>query len=408
MKQHEYFLFQGNTSSCINLDNSTVTINTTGNKRLYESVYHVLYGYGLPTICICGFLGNVMNLVILAGKRVQHSLRTKERSANIGLITLAIADLSFCVTAFPSTFLPQDMTFSKTGFMLYYGQYCAAVISIFIMTSTWVTVTMSTERYLAICHPLKSRNIITLQRTKWALALVYVLSAVVNIPIFWRYKIHEFQACDRDTVYTIKQQILYGNIDFDHAYRATWAVVGNIIPLALLLILNVALLREIHKSYALRKTMNGVAGMKVHHMNDATKSSNRITILLIAIVVMFLILVAPSEILKHVAYPFGGNLSQNYTYMTIEIITNVMQTINFSANFILYCIINPSFRRTMKEMLCFQYQKVDNTEFCEHSGLDRGSSIRLVNKRINGRSSLRKASSPRVIANVCSTSNVSV
>ncbi len=117
-------------------------VNTTGNKQVYEQVYFVLYGYGLPTICVFGFIGNVMNLIILAGKQAHRSLRKTEQAANVGLISLAVADMCFCITAFPSTFLPKDMVFPNKGFLVYYGCYCAAVINIFIFCSTYLTVTI--------------------------------------------------------------------------------------------------------------------------------------------------------------------------------------------------------------------------------------------------------------------------
>ena len=353
--------------------------------RIYQSVYAILYGYGLPSICVAGFLGNVMNLIIMGGKRTQRSLRKTERSANVGLISLAVADMMFCFTAFPSTFLPQKMEFRHNGFLMYYGCYCAAVINIFIMTSTWITVTMATERYLAICQPLKSRNIISLDRTKLVIVFVYFLSAIINVPVFWRYQIQS-RTCfnitsgKNITTYSIKPQVLYNDERFDHAYRAIWAVVGNFVPLLLLLIFNIALMREIHKSYAMRKQMNGNAGIRSRSANDA-EASHRITVTLVAIVVMFFILVAPSEILKHVAFLIGGNLSDNYTYLTIEIITNVMQTINFSANFILYCIINPTFRRSMKEMFCFQYQQLDGLDASYGGEMERFGSMRMVSFR---------------------------
>ncbi len=370
-------------------------VNTTGNKQLYEDVYHILYGYGLPTICACGFLGNVMNLIILAGKQVQRSLRRMEQSANVGLISLAVADMIFCITAFPSTFLPKDMVFKQRGFLSFYATYCAAVINVFIMTSTWLTVTMSTERYLAICHPLKSRKILTMTRTKVAIIMVYILSALFNLPVFWRYKIDSAMCKDNATYYGVMPQILYNDENFDHAYRAAWAVVGNFIPLLLLLFFNIALMREIHKSYAMRKRMsNGNSSIHHKHHSNDTEASNRITITLISIVVMFFTLVAPSEILKHVAYLFGTNLSRNYTYLTIEIVTNVMQTINFSANFILYCIINPSFRKTMKEMFCFQYQKI-KTDGLEASIME--TTMRDRDRYSSVRVSSMHASSPQTV-----------
>ena len=340
-----------------------VVVNITGNRALYQSVYNILYGYGLPIFCVFGFLGNFMNLIILAKKQAHRTLRRAEASVNISLIALAVADMNFCISAFPSTFLPLDMIFHNKGFFLYYGCYCAAVINIFIMTSTWITVAMSIERYLAICHPLKSRTILSPTRTKTVIVLVYVFSMIFNTPMFWRYTITELH-CGSDglllnkTMYSIRPQVLYQNEHVEHGYRAAWAVVGNFVPLFLLLILNIALMREIHKSYVMRKRMNCTAS---HHSTDSD-SNNRITITLVSIVVMFFVLVAPSEALKHLAYLFGNDLANNYTYLTIEIITNVMQTINFSANFILYCIISPSFRRTMKQVFCFKYQRINTTD----------------------------------------------
>ena len=256
---------------------------------------------------------------------------------------------------------------------------------------------MSTERYLAICHPLKSRKLLTLQRTKVAIVVVYIISALFNIPVFWRFHITE-DICNGSYIYSIQQRILYNSETFDHAYRAIWAVFGNFIPLLLLLIFNICLMREIHKSYAMRKIMKG--NSSVHSQNDHD-ASNRVTMTLVAIVIMFFILVSPSEVLKHIAFLFGSDLSTNYTYLTIEIVTNVMQTINFSANFILYVLINPSFRKTMREMFCFQYQKLKSDGYTGYTDATMGdqplrerfSSLRLSTHTASTHGS--RANSPR-------------
>ncbi len=52
-----------------------INITYSRSQAVYESVYFYLYGYGLPTICLCGFLGNVINIIILASKQTLISLR---------------------------------------------------------------------------------------------------------------------------------------------------------------------------------------------------------------------------------------------------------------------------------------------------------------------------------------------
>ena len=316
-------------------------------KAIYTAIYHWFYRFGLPAVCMCGFLGNVLNLIILTGKGIQRALRMTERSANTGLVALATSDLMFCALAFPSTFLPENQRYSSRGFLLYYGLYCAALINVFIMYSTWLTVVMATERYLAICFPLKARKILSVHRSRVAIILTFCFSVATNIPVFWRYtyKVHH---CANETFYSLIMVELFDSASFDHAYRTIWATIGNFIPLVLLVFFNYCLIREIHRSYAQRKEF-AKSSFRGH---ADTETNHRVTMTLISIVVMFLVLVAPSEVVKHIAKLANKNIEENYTYLTIEVITNVMQTINFSANFILYCCINPSFRRTMRHMFC--------------------------------------------------------
>ncbi|PVD20521.1 hypothetical protein C0Q70_18677 [Pomacea canaliculata] len=402
---------------CLNLtENDNHTLGGERAQELFEEVSHVIYGFMLPAICVFGMVGNVLNLTILTRRKLQKSFRTLEQAANLCLISLAVSDLMFCIFAFPTMFLPKNDLYDSKGLLLTYRVYNTAVINVFIMISTWLTVAMSLERYLAICHPLRQDLYLTTRRIKIVIVLTYILSFVFNIPVLWRYEVQEvcpqvlaakarvqmntaLQASssygvneervgigvlgvdnktrvgiaspmERHTMTNLSngvplllstptmatlaelayihfrpiQVFLWDSSQLDTVYRSLWALVGNLIPLVLLIYFNVCLCRKIYRSYKMRQKF------KQEHHNRQDNSSHVITVTLVAIVLMFLILVAPSEIVIHAARI--TNTNNSYTYMTVEAVMNFMQGINFSVNFILYCIISPYFRKTLKYIFC--------------------------------------------------------
>ena len=140
--------------------------------------------------------------------------------------------------------------------------------------------------------------------------------------------------------FTVEQIKIGGSDAVDNVYRWAWAVAGNFIPLILLFYFNVCLWWKIYLSYKMRR--------QFHRPHQATRSSHILTITLVAIVVMFFILVAPSETVLALK---NAITMEKATGDAIEHILNLMQTINFSVNFILYCIISPYFRKTLKYIL---------------------------------------------------------
>ena len=343
---------------CNKIDNST---SVSPESQLLTEVSLVIYGYVLPLVCMFGIVGNILNLAILTRRKLQKSFKTLEQAANVCLIALALSDFMFCLFAFPTTFLPSNDLFEEKGFLLYYRIYCTGFINIFILTSTWLTVTMSVERYLAICHPFKNTFFLTIKRTKVIIVIVYILSIIFNIPVFWRYDLTEVTCDNKSTVLFQPMSVPLGHsATFESIYRVLWAIVGNIVPLVLLVGFNILLCRKIHKSYKFRQKF------RQEDQQPQSDPGQTLTITLVVIVVMFLILVAPSEMVMHAGQiSHSGN---NPTFKTIEVIFNFMQSVNFSLNFVLYCIISSYFRRTLKYiLLCRWYFRRRNNYYLEVS-----------------------------------------
>ena len=134
----------------------------------------------------------------------------------------------------------------------------------------------------------------------------------------------------------------YYEHNFKHAYRVTWAVLGAFIPVIILTFCNIRLIVEVSRS-------------KARYSADRGKyTASRITIILITIIVLHVLLVFPSLFLAFLIDFYANRVNKVgfLRFTTALVITNVMQTINFAINFIMYCVISKTFRENVKGRTC--------------------------------------------------------
>lgn len=303
----------------------------------------------LPVTLIFGLFGNILNLVILTRKSLENTMDLMEKSVHLGLVVLAVSDLSFCVVALPRSFLPAKMLYTSDDslFLLYYQTYYEAVVNIFIMSSTWLTVVMAVGRYLAICHPLHARGFVDLQSTRAALVVVFIFSVLFNLPMFWRYTVIQQKCAAICICSTLSVTDLFRNATFRHAYFLSGTIVGVFIPVVVLAFSNICLIRALRQSQRMRR--------RYRANQPSNASSDRLTPTLIAIVVLFFTLTLPSHFFKLVRDMVIWNTGNDYSYhvhITGTVITNFMMAANFAVNFVLYCVINVHFRKTVYRLFC--------------------------------------------------------
>ena len=323
---------------------------------------------GLPMVCIFGILGNILNLLVLTQKQLQSSMDRLEKSAHLGLVALAVSDMMFCTLALPLAFLPKPSAYlGLTSLLtLSYSVYHQPLLNIFLFSSTWLTVVMATGRYLAICHPLHVRGFINLKGTRAAICLVFLFSVLINLPQFWQHYISS-EPCPiapQCTCYWRGNGQLFTNKTFVLAYMFTWSILGVFVPIIILAVCNICLINALQRSNRMRRRYRA-------NQQTATDSGHRITPTLITIVLLFIILVCPSEIfkfVKRVALHQGSHPKQFFHLQTITHITNFMVAINFAINFVLYCAINVHFRKIIKKfILCQGFSKPERREFTKTS-----------------------------------------
>ena len=310
-----------------------------------KDVQYVLNYRVVVAIALLGIIGNILNMVVLTRRSMTINMSSRmEKSANVGLMALALSDFFFCLVLLPSAVQTQQSMFqAPLGFHAIYSTYKSAVVNIFIMSSTWLTVVMAISRYLAICHPLQARGLIGTRVTKSSICIVFIYCVLCNLPKFWLTRLLRVDCVGGYSIYFLAPGPLAINRVLYTAYTWTYAIMGIFLPLILLIVCNGSLIKALRRS----------AKMRLLHTRtrDRSKDSQSIvTRTLIVIVICYIILVVPAEMMVFFIDAFSHS-SISPTYNLMIVIANTLQAVNFAFNFVLYCVMNVYFRRTMKQVV---------------------------------------------------------
>ncbi|CAH1779901.1 unnamed protein product, partial [Owenia fusiformis] len=311
---------------------------------------YYLNNIALPIICSFGILGNSLNLVILTRKRMLRKMDQMEKSGCIGLVALAMSDLLFCTVRIPHAFYPGDRAYTYRSFWLYYTIYRGALHNTFIMTGTWLTVTIATGRCIVVCLPLHARKAIMFTYVRATITAVFIISILFSLPRYFIYLLVEIDCKESGRLYMMETRWNTPNDNFLYVYRICWAFVGIIVPFIMLLTANTCLIRALHKSYKVRKA----SYVKASRGSSQGEWNSRLTHTLIGVVVLFFCLSAPAELLKFFKGLVESNVNNFYKYQIAMVITNFMQSCNSAINFILYYTINIPFRKTIRHLFWAQ------------------------------------------------------
>ena len=211
-----------------------------------------------------------------------------------------------------------------------------------MLTSTWITVVMALMRYMGICHPFSSRKLDGPVFSKVVYFVVFTACILFNLPSFFMYKTVELDL-GNETVYLLDIGVTDQGGLLGQAFIWAKAIVGILIPMTILSFCNCSLIRALRRSYRMRQ--------QYRVQQTVSSTSNRITLTLIVIMMAFLILVFPSEIMDVLGDHINKSSSQTERFLTVRSFANICQIINFAFNFVLYCIINVHFRGMLLQLL---------------------------------------------------------
>ncbi|XP_066151033.1 FMRFamide receptor [Euwallacea fornicatus] len=301
-------------------------------------------GVLLNIIGAFGIVGNLISVIILSRPQLRSSI-------NYLLIGLATVDTVLIVTSILLFGLPGIYPYSGALFNYYFKVYphIAGVVyplaTVMQTASVYLTMTVSLERYVAVCHPLRARSLCTYGRARVYLIVIVIFSVLYNVTRLWEGKVaSEWSSEYNMTIYCPVQSEFRDNQYYRTVYiHWMYLICMYLVPFWSLAILNIAIYRQVQSANRERQRLSRL------QQRDIGLAS----MLMRVVVVFFICNLLPMVI--NIVETFDIHLEDISEFFDVNMminLSNLLVTINSSVNFVIYVIFGEKFQRLFLILFC--------------------------------------------------------
>ncbi|RLU21914.1 hypothetical protein DMN91_006293 [Ooceraea biroi] len=258
----------------------------------------IIYGVFVNLIGLFGIIGNTISMIILSRPQMKSSI-------------------NYLLTGLARYLFPLS---------------CIAQV-----VTVYLTLTVTLERYIAVCHPLQAKSFCTYGRAQVAVLVIVIFAFVYNLPKFWEIEVYTERHWKYNvTVYCIFPTEMRSNQFYITVYiHWMYFFVYYMFPFIALMIFNMAIYRRVRK-----------ANRDLQQLSRHQRREIGLATMLLCVVIVFLI----CNIL-----PLVSNIHETFIedppHWMVQL-GNLLVTINSSINFIIYVIFGRKFKRIFLKLFC--------------------------------------------------------
>ena len=205
------------------------------------------------------------------------------------------------------------------------------------MISSWITVFIALERFIAIFYPFKVHIICTKRTTYFTIFVISAIGLLVSTPFFYGCSVYSVEGIP---VCHGKSQ----NAKTDFIVILPTYFLYSIIPFSIITTLNALIIKRIRSQRAFRIRSQG-------HTSTLAARDAALVSMMTAICIAFVITTFPSSILMIYTYSlryFHGTEFHFEDWLSRLLL--LLEDINHCVNFFLYCITGSVFRNSLFQM----------------------------------------------------------
>lgn len=309
-------------------------------------LFDTIIGLWVPgLLCAFGIVGNALSLWVLS--------RDRSKSASMtSLKALAASDFILLTGALGQQVVPLtcDWAHSTSEFCARQGYlqvYAWPIVCTAQTATVWLTVLISTERYVAICAPLRAGRV-GIGKVRLAIVVIGVLSVVYNVPKFFEYRPQTVVVGmgGADGVDVLRVELRDTELRLNSVYRylyntALFVIVMYAAPLSTVAALNIRLTSAVTQA---RRNWSA--------LNSTQKRELRATVLPLVIVIVFAVCCTVSLLIFVLDAVYAAAVDEFPRWLQqFSAVANVLVIFNSAINFVLMLCFGAKFRRMLREAI---------------------------------------------------------